>query len=227
MPLPVTITQTSNKHSRAVLKDGVIEVRLAKRLLPWQRKQHITELVKRMQQTALKQVQKTSIDPWSTIIKQRSGTVELINGKTYQFELLQKIGKSVSVKQTGDLFTVTIGDEVSNHQLKKYLWRLLNKAEKTYITNLVYHLNNTTINAILGTVKLQHLTSRWGSCSSNANIKLNTALLFTTPEVCEYVIIHELCHRVHMNHSPKFWNLVQQHCPQYQQYKMDLKQYSL
>ena len=224
---PINIVQTSNKHSRAVLKNGIIEVRLAKRLLPWQRKQHIEELVARMQRTAGKHVEKTPIDPWTTIINRRSGSVTLVSGKIYTFELEEVTSKSVSVKQIGNHFAVKVGDEITKIELKKYLWRLLNKAEKKYITNLVHHINNTTIQVSLGNVALQHLKSRWGSCSSNANIKLNTALLFTTPEILEYVIIHELCHRVHMNHSTKFWDLVQQHYPNYKIVKKKLKQYVL
>jgi len=126
---PINIVQTSNKHSRAVLKNGIIEVRLAKRLLPWQRKQHIEELVARMQRTAGKHVEKTPIDPWTTIINRRSGSVTLVSGKIYTFELEEVTSKSVSVKQIGNHFAVKVGDEITKIELKKYLWRLLNKAE--------------------------------------------------------------------------------------------------
>lgn len=43
--------------------------------------------------------------------------------------------------------------------------------------------------------------------------------------VCDYVIIHELCHLVHMNHSPDFWNLVESICPGYREYKRWLKEH--
>ena len=52
--------------------------------------------------------------------------------------------------------------------------------------------------------------TRWGSCSSDKNINLNSKLLFMTEEVVRYVMIHELCHTIEMNHSHRFWKLL---CP--------------
>jgi len=50
--------------------------------------------------------------------------------------------------------------------------------------------------------------TRWGSCSTRGTISLNVCLLFQRPEVVRYLMIHELCHRRHMNHSQRFWSLV-------------------
>lgn len=52
----------------------------------------------------------------------------------------------------------------------------------------------------------------WGSCNSNGEINLSWRLMMVPPELREYVVIHELCHRVHMNHGVRFWRLVGKHC---------------
>lgn len=60
--------------------------------------------------------------------------------------------------------------------------------------------------------------SRWGSCSSSGAISLNDQLLFMPEETVRYLMIHELCHTRHMNHSTKFWKLVASCCADYKRH---------
>jgi predicted metal-dependent hydrolase len=59
--------------------------------------------------------------------------------------------------------------------------------------------------------------TRWGSCSTRGTISLNCCLLFQPPQVVRYLFVHELAHTRHMNHSPRFWECVARHCPDYEQ----------
>lgn len=61
-------------------------------------------------------------------------------------------------------------------------------------------------------VAIRRQRSRWGSCSVRGTISLNLCLLFQRPEVVDYLIIHELMHVRHMNHSARFWAAVGKHC---------------
>ncbi|RFF28490.1 MULTISPECIES: M48 family metallopeptidase [unclassified Wenzhouxiangella] len=74
-----------------------------------------------------------------------------------------------------------------------------------------------------GRVSFRNQKSRWGSCSSNGNLSLNARLLFCSPEACRYVLIHELVHLEHPNHSPRFWQRVGELCPDYRQRMRELK----
>lgn len=67
----------------------------------------------------------------------------------------------------------------------------------------------------LGGLLVKSQRTRWASCSAQRNLSLNTKLLFLSPDLVRYVVIHELCHTVHMNHSNEFWRLVASHEPSY------------
>ena len=67
----------------------------------------------------------------------------------------------------------------------------------------------------LGGLMVKSQRTRWASCSAQRNLALNTKLLFLSPDLVRYALIHELCHTVHMNHGPEFWRLVAAHEPSY------------
>ena len=75
-----------------------------------------------------------------------------------------------------------------------------------------------------GRITIRNQRTRWGSCSSNGNLNFNCLLVLCPDEVTEYVIVHELCHRKHMNHSKEFWTMVEKYCPDYKRQKTWLKE---
>jgi hypothetical protein len=66
--------------------------------------------------------------------------------------------------------------------------------------------------------------TRWGSCTSGGSIRLNWRLIKAPPSVIDYVVIHELAHLVELNHSPSFWQIVAQLCPDYAEQRALLKE---
>ena len=100
------------------------------------------------------------------------------------------------------------------------------KFYKSYATKhltpmLEYYANIMDLN--YKEVKFRKMKSRWGSCSSDGIITLNTALVKIKRELINYVIVHELAHLVHMNHSKKFHLLVEKYLPNTKIYKKELK----
>lgn len=75
-------------------------------------------------------------------------------------------------------------------------------------------------------VRYSNAKGRWGSCSSRGVISLNVALMNLPMELIDYVLIHELSHTLHLNHSPAFWSSVEQCYPDYKVARKQLKSYS-
>lgn len=99
--------------------------------------------------------------------------------------------------------------KLSNDEIKK----LADKA-CTYIPGRVAHFA-PLIGVTYGRITIRNQRTRWGSCSSRGNLNFNCLLMLTPPEVIDYVVVHELCHRKEMNHSGRFWNEVARVLPGY------------
>ena len=75
-----------------------------------------------------------------------------------------------------------------------------------------------------GRITIRNQQTRWGSCSSKGNLNFNCLLMLCPEEIRDYIIVHELCHRLEMNHSPRFWAEVEKQLPDYRQQQKWLKE---
>ncbi len=76
-----------------------------------------------------------------------------------------------------------------------------------------------------GRVTIRNQKSKWGSCSSDGNLNFNCLLMLAPDSVRDYVVVHELCHRRQMNHSPSFWAEVEKVLPDYRERRRWLKEH--
>ena len=74
-----------------------------------------------------------------------------------------------------------------------------------------------------GRITIRCQRTKWGSCSSKGNLNFNLLLMLAPPEVVDYVVVHELCHRLEMNHSERFWANVERVLPDYRERRQWLR----
>ena len=74
-------------------------------------------------------------------------------------------------------------------------------------------------------IKLRKTKSKWGHCTSQGKLQYNWLIMLAPYSIIDYMITHEVCHLVHMDHSRRFWNLVQSICPNYEHYVDWLKEH--
>lgn len=76
-------------------------------------------------------------------------------------------------------------------------------------------------------VCIKNMKTMWGSCSKEKNLNFHYRLMFLPLELADYVIVHEICHLRHLNHSKCFWNLVAETIPDYKAKRIELRRYNL
>jgi hypothetical protein len=113
---------------------------------------------------------------------------------------------------------------ISPKQVKVKLEKWLKIKAQSYILERVNELSKQC-QLYPKACKIRQYKARWGSCNSQGQLNFNYLLMMTPSWVVDYVIVHELCHLQHLNHSREFWLLVNKHYPKYAEAKLWLKQH--
>ena len=109
-------------------------------------------------------------------------------------------------------------EQLSSGEVKE-----LKKEARNHLASLTEYWAEK-IGVSYGRISIRGQKTRWGSCSSKGNLNYNYLLMLCPDDVIEYVVIHELCHRVYMNHSKRFWEKIEEFCPNYRQARKWFKQ---
>lgn len=149
-----------------------------------------------------------------------NGDVFYYLGEPYKLKIVRDVGPEICLKD--GLMILQIPEAPDRIKIKSFLkhWYISKATELLEQRIKIYSLS---IGVSPKKLAVREQKTRWGSCSTKGNINLNWKLIMSPLQVIDYVVVHELCHMKEMNHSRKFWELVECIMPDYKVYKKWLK----
>jgi predicted metal-dependent hydrolase len=133
-------------------------------------------------------------------------------GSSWNVAARATAARGVTVRASRDQRLTLAGRTTEEQACRAALGRWLVRQAQTHLPPRLEALSRQT-GLRYAQVTIRRQQTRWGSCARGGRIALNARLLFLPSELVEYVCLHELCHTVHLNHSPAFWTLVHAYCP--------------
>lgn len=143
----------------------------------------------------------------------------LLYGNKYSL-LLDNVKKI----ETNDKFQIIIPIKTEREKILKTLKNWYKKIAKQILEDRLKFIESK-IKLKSNLMRISDSKGRWGSCSSKGVITFNFRVIMLPPAIIDYVIVHELCHLVEMNHSKNFWRLVETFLPKTPELKMAIKEY--
>lgn len=141
---------------------------------------------------------------------------------TWQIEYVEIEKKLRLMSRPHQQELVLIGNMQNKSQCKELLINWAKKQARIFLIQKLGDLSKQ-IKLPFENAIIRDQTTRWGSCSSQKSISLNYKIVFLPLRLLEHIMIHELCHTVHMNHSKEFWRLVGSFDPQWEDHKRLLR----
>lgn len=125
-------------------------------------------------------------------------------------------------KKQAQLMENEIRSNLSPEHERALKKRYIEAAHEYFPKRCDYYAN--ILGVTYGRIRIAEQKTRWGSCSSRGTLSFNWKLMLAPMRVLDYVVVHELCHLIEMNHSPRFWALLESIMPEYKEYRKWLKE---
>ena len=159
--------------------------------------------------------------------KYQTGDTFYYFGEKVFLEVSPSSKKRPSIKIREDKMIICIYEKVSKKEgvemVKKAIEKFYRKKAEEVIHDRLQFFSEQ-YDFKYNNVVLKNQKTRWGSCSSSKNLNFNWRLIMAPIEVIDYIVVHELCHLKQMNHSLKFWKLIEKIIPDYKKSKKWLKE---
>lgn len=206
-----------------------LEVTVPKRY----RAEHVDEVLAEHQDWILKQFHKMEAKKNRPLPQFENGSILTVLGEAHTIKIYGKLNGKSTVKRIQKLNFEEDHAEIGGHEfhihcdgtipdakeeLEKYLRGIAEKYFHKQAAEFAKHMGVT-----FGNITIRGQKTRWGSCTLAKNLSFNWRLILLPPQVTNSVIIHELAHTIHMNHSRAFYEIVENFCPEYRKLQKYLK----
>lgn len=226
----ITVYIHTEKRTNARVSIGKkgVTIRLPFFLTPDQRQQQIASFKDWAYKTYSSKPQLLKQDKAK---KYKDGYTFMLMGEVYTLNLEVVPLASFTARLYNKVVLIRLPKESTNEERERAIPQLISRVvAKKYYTAMhhkLLYLNKLYFGKTVNDFKLKYTNSLWGSCSRQGNINISTRLLFAPEEVIDYVMVHELAHLVHPNHSDAFWNEVARCLPNYMDQERWLKKHGV
>lgn len=210
---PVEIVRTDRKRSASLQVDGgIIQVRVPKSLSDTR----IRELITKRTAWITTKLREAADRP-------RKKPKEYVSGETFpylgrNYRLKVAVGETPSVKLKGGYLHATVlpADQASQATVRSLVLSWYRRHGSTRLSEKTDRLAKI-VGVQPQSVTVKDYKSRWGSCSHSGDISYNWRIILAPHRIVDYVVVHELCHLLEHNHSPRYWKQVQRHVPDWRE----------
>lgn len=150
------------------------------------------------------------------------GEMFYVLGQQYPLRIIEHNVRKTKCELTDHYLTIYIKSKLDKQNIIKHVTQWYRKQALETVTERMEFWCKQ-LNVRFNKLFITNTKSRWGSCNSKNDIRINWRVMMTPMSLVDYVIVHELCHVVHKNHSARFWNLVSSVMPDHKQRRKELR----
>ena len=212
MKFQVDVKRTNRKKTASIkIEQGVVQV-IVPQNLP---QKEIDDLLKQKSDWIRQKLIIQQSVPLSTPKEFVSGESFSYLGRNYRLKVLTGDLQPVKLKQGYLQVTVPMEQKSDQALIRKLLqdWYLDRASDKLEQKSIKY---SEQMGVQPTKIKVKEYKSRWGSCNSRGEISYNWKIIMTPHRIVDYLVVHELSHLIHHNHSKQYWNQVRSIVPDYQ-----------
>jgi len=159
----------------------------------------------------------------------KSGETFYFKGEQVFLNLIPPTPPDLGVKLVDNQLNVMFPEITDEIIRKKVLYQQIVQwycLEALKLTRERLQFWSEQLNLTYKKLTISNTKTRWGSCNTSGDIRINWRLIMMPVSLLDYVVAHELCHLVHMNHSKKFWSLLNSVMPDYKERRKALRQFN-